>query len=320
MAESQEIIDRRLKALRFALGPIIVEALSNPNVVEVMLNDDGSLFLEELGQMKYMGEFDAEDAMAVLNIVSSAIGEIGGEISIKAPYVEGVLPLNGERFTGLAPPVVERASFAIRKRALRVFKLDEYVRANVITFAQSELLRNAIAKKKNILVAGGTGSGKTTFVNALLAAHAEILPGQRMLLLQDVRELQCALKNKVMLMSTEWTSMQKLSELVNRLRPDSITVGEVRSGAPALALLKLWNTGHPGGFGTLHADSAYQALTRLAQLIQEVSMNPQRELIADAVGMIVYLERTAGGRKVREIIEVNGYEPGTNKFQVTTIH
>lgn len=311
-----ELAVRRLDGLRFALGDVVLAALADPDVVEIMLNDDGKLWVESLGEMRHAGYIGPANAIAILNQVSSALNN---EISRENPIVEGELPLDGERFEGIAPPVTEQAIFAIRKKASRVFELADYVRKHVLTFKQSEILRSAIQKRENILVVGGTGSGKTTFCNALLHELSLLIPDTRMLLLEDTRELQCNLQNRSFLRSTQWTDMAQLSTAVNRLRPDSITVGEVRSGAPALALLKLWNTGHPGGFSTIHANSAYQGLTRLDQLIQEVSSNPQRVLIGEAVNVVVFLKRTFGGRKVEEIIQVNGYLPNEQTFDVLAI-
>lgn len=306
-----ELDERRLAALRYALGPIICAALDDPAVVEIMLNDDGTLWVEARGEMSYMGEISPYNAIAILNQVSSSLN---GEISKQNPLVEGELPLNGERFEGLCPPVVERGTFAIRKKAIQIYPLADYVRNKVLSFRQAELLRDAILARQNILVVGGTGSGKTTFCNALLNEVSLLLPKTRMLLLEDTRELQCKLKNRVFMRASEWTDMARLSMAVNRLRPDSITVGEVRSGAPALALLKLWNTGHPGGMATVHANSAYKGLTRMDQLIQEVSANPQRLLIGEAVNVVVFLERYQGARRVREILRVKEYDQVSQTF------
>lgn len=300
-----DLKDRRLDGLRFAFGEKVMSALADPDVVEIMLNDDGSLWIESLGSMNCVGEISASDGMAILNQVSSALN---GELSKENPLVEGELPLNGERFEGLSPPVVERAVFAIRKKAGKIFELNDYVRKGVLTFRQAETLRRAIIERRNILVIGGTGSGKTTFCNALLHEVSILCPEVRMLLLEDTRELQCVLKNRVFLRATEWTDMARLSMAVNRLRPDSVSVGEVRSGPPALALLKLWNTGHPGGLATVHANSAYGGLTRMDQLIQEASATPQRMLIGEAVNFAVFLKRTNNGRRIEEIIRVNGYD------------
>jgi P-type conjugative transfer ATPase TrbB len=313
---SKEIEDRKLDALRFAFGPIVMDALADPDVVEIMLNDDGKLWIESLGRMRHAGDIEAADGMVILNSVSSALD---GQISKENPLVEGELPLDGERFEGVAPPVVERAVFTIRKKAGKVFPLSDYVRTGVLSFMQAETLRESIVGRENILVIGGTGSGKTTFCNALLNELAVLVPEVRMLLLEDTRELQCSLANRVFLRATEWTDMARLSMAVNRLRPDSITVGEVRSGGPALALLKLWNTGHPGGMATLHANSAYKGLTRLDQLIQEVSRNPQKILIGEAVNIAVFLKRTPQGRRIEEIIRVKGYNASTQEFEIESI-
>jgi len=257
-----------------------------------------------------------EDGMTILNQVSSALG---GQMSKENPLVEGELPLDGSRFEGISPPVTEAPIFAIRKKATKIYTLDDYIRVNVISFVQAEMLRTAIKEKQNILVVGGTGTGKTTFCNALLHAISLLCPDVRMAILEDTRELQCTLKNRFFLRATEWTTLARLSLAVNRLRPDRITVGEVRDGGPALAMLKLWNTGHPGGVATVHANSAYAGLTRMDQLVQEVSLNPQSILIGEAVNFVVFLERTNRGRRIKEIIKVDGYSPLEKKFLVEAV-
>lgn len=317
MSIDDELRERRLESLRVSLGPIVMAALGNPDVVEIMLNDDSSLWIESLGHMRRAGEISFSDAMAILNQVADAVDE---QVTKESPIISGVLPLAGERFEGVAPPVTERPIFAIRKPPGKIFTLNDYVRNSILTFSQAETLRQAIKNLNNILVVGGTGTGKTTFCNALLHELSLLLPERRMLMVEDTRELQCALANRVFLRSTFWTSMERIAQSINRLRPDAVSVGEVRSGAPALALLKLWNTGHPGGFGTIHANSGYGGLTRIDQLIQEVSANPQRVLISEAVNIVVYLERTPGGRKIKEISRVVGYDSPEDRFLLEPIH
>lgn len=313
-----ELVARRRESLAYAFGPLVMEALSNPDVEEIMLNDDGRLWIEANGGMRQVGTINENNAFAILSQVSSALN---GELTRQKPFVEGELTLfNGERFEGVAPPVVEKSIFAIRKKPSKIYRLAEYVRRGMITFRQSEILRKALRERANILVFGGTGSGKTTFCNALLAELSDLLPTTRMLILEDTRELQCSLENRVFMRSSHWTSMADIAIAVNRLRPDSISVGEVRYGAPTLALLKLWNTGHPGGLGTAHANSAYEGLTRLDELVQEVSAHPQRELIGRAVDVIVFLERDQGNkRRIKEIIRVDGWDTIAQRFIVEEI-
>lgn len=311
-----ELNERRMDSLRYALGHIVLEALADPDVVEVMLNDDGRLWVEKRGQMSSVGRMSFADGMAILSQVSTALQR---ELTYQNPFVEGELPLDGSRFEGVAPPVTKGPVFAIRKMATRIFTLDDYVRDRVLSFRQAETLRTSISGKQNILVIGGTGTGKTTFCNALLHETSVLCPDVRMLILQDVLELQCALENVVFMRSTRWTTLGDLSLAVNRLRPDRISVGEVRAGGPALEMLKLWNTGHPGGMCTIHANSAYGGLSRLDQLVQEVSQSPQTTLIGEAVNIAVFLKRTNSGRKVEEIIRVDGYDQRNHRFLVENI-
>lgn len=314
--KADELHKRRLDGLRMAFGGIVLKALEDPDVVEVMLNSDGVLWIEKNGKMSRAGELSMDDGMAILRQVSTSLDR---ELSKENPFVEGELPLDGSRFEGVAPPVVERPVFAIRKKATKIFILDEYVRSGVLTFMQAETLRSAIKHHQNILVVGGTGSGKTTFCNALLHELSVLCPETRMLILEDTRELQCALVNKVFLRATEWTTLADISLAVNRLRPDRISVGEVRDGGPALSLLKLWNTGHPGGLATVHANSAYGGLTRMDQLIQEVSQSPQRLLISEAVNYAVFLKRTNSGRRIEEILKVKGFNQAEGRFETEVV-
>jgi type IV secretion system protein VirB11 len=312
-----ELMDRRRRALQYALGELVMNALADPDVVEVMLNDDGALWVEAGGEMRQVGSMTPEDALAVLNQVSSSLD---GELTKQNPFVEGELRLlNGERFEGVAPPVSERAMFAIRKPASKIYTIADYIRQGLLTFSQAEALRKAVTECKNILVVGGTGSGKTTFCNALLAEIAVLRPTMRMLVLEDTRELKCALRNRSFLRTSPWTPMARIAEAINRLRPDSITVGEVRAGAPALVMLKMWNSGHPGGVATVHADSAYKGLTRMDQLVQEVSAFPQRAVIGEAVNVVVFLKRRGGTRRVEEILRVNGYDEESRRFEVAPL-
>lgn len=299
---------RRLEnSLRDALGQIIIEALEDPLVVEVMLNPDGKIFIERIGAgMDVAGDMSSHDAETVIGKVAHALKT---EVDLERPIISGELPLGGHRFEGLLPPASPRPMFTIRKKASMAIRLDKYVADGIMTPAQVEAIRDAIKARHNIVISGGTGTGKTTLTNAIIAELVDVTPDHRLVILEDTAEIQCAAENHVILHTTDTVDMGRLLKSTMRLRPDRIIVGEVRDGA-ALTLLKAWNTGHPGGIATVHANSAQAALTRLAQLIAEVSTQPMPEIIAEAVNLIVSIERTPKGRVVREILRVNGFRDG----------
>src|SRR5213596_2418946 len=290
--------------LRTALGPSIAAWLEDPVIVEVMLNPDGRLWVDRLTE----GLIDTGERLAAADgerIVRLVAHHVGAEVHPASPRVSAELPGTGERFEGLLPPVVAAPCFAIRKPAVAVFTLNDYVAAGIMTSGQAEALRAAVAAHKNILVAGGTSTGKTTLTNALLAEVAKT--GDRVVLIEDTRELQCKAPNLVALRTKD--GVATLSDLVRsslRLRPDRIPIGEVR-GAEALDLLKAWGTGHPGGVATIHAGSARGALTRLEQLIQEAVVTVPRALIAEAVDLIVFISGRGRARRVHEVARVTGF-------------
>jgi type IV secretion system protein VirB11 len=204
---------------------------------------------------------------------------------------------------------------SIRKHASAVFPLSQYVDERRITPFAAEYLRGAIREAKNIVIAGGTGSGKTTFVNALIRELFEIAPRDRLIVVEDTAELKCATKNKQSFVTSEKVSMQKLVKTAMRYRPGRIIIGEVRGGE-ALDLLKSWNTGHPGGLATVHANSAPAALLRLEHLIAEASVSPMSALIAEAINIVVFMQEFGQvGKSVTEIIRVTGYREGAYRYE-----
>lgn len=289
--------------LRTALGPAIARFLEDPSVAEVMLNPDGRLWIDRLSSgLVDTGEIlSAPDGERIIRLVAH---HVGAEVHAGAPRVSAELPETGERFEGLLPPVVTAPAFAIRKPAVAVFTLDNYVTTGIMTSIHAEELRRAVSSRKNILVAGGTSTGKTTLTNALLAEVAKT--SDRIVLIEDTRELQCQAPNLVALRTRD--GVVSLSDLVRsslRLRPDRIPIGEVR-GAEALDLLKAWGTGHPGGIGTIHAGSALGALRRLEQLIQEAVVTVPRALIAETVNVIAVLAGRGADRRLSELAHVAG--------------
>jgi type IV secretion system protein VirB11 len=294
-------LDRSHRMLRTALGPTIAAALDDPDVVEVMLNPDGTLWTDRLcsGRAPTGLALPPDDGERIIRLVAA---HVRAEVHAGAPILSAELPESGERFEGLLPPVVRAPVFAIRKRAIGVIELARYVTDGILTEAQAELLCSAVRERKNILIAGGTSTGKTTLANALLREIART--GDRVIVLEDTAELQCAAADHVCLRTRPGiASMTDLVRSTLRLRPDRIVVGEVR-GPEALDLLKAWGTGHPGGIATVHASSAAGALTRLEQLIQEVTTTPPRALIAEVVNVIVFIAGRGHARRVRDLAGV----------------
>ncbi|WP_255609265.1 P-type conjugative transfer ATPase TrbB [Methylosinus sp. Sm6] len=292
--------------LRTALGPAIAGFLGDAGVVEVMLNPDGRLWIDRLSEgLSDTGErLSAADGERIVRLVAH---HVGAEVHAGNPRVSAELPETGERFEGLLPPVVAAPAFAIRKPAVAVFTLSDYVAGGIMTAEQAEILRQAVADRRNILVAGGTSTGKTTLTNALLAEVSKT--SDRVVLIEDTRELQCAAPNLVAMRTKD--GVATLSDLVRsslRLRPDRIPIGEVR-GAEALDLLKAWGTGHPGGIGTIHAGTALGALRRLEQLIQEAVITVPRALIAETIDLVAVLSGRGATRRLAELGRVEGLSP-----------
>jgi len=292
------------------LGGDVRAALSDPSVLEILLNEDGSLWVERLGKpIERIGaSLTRTQAESLLGTIAALTGR---EVHEDRPIIETELPFDGSRFEGVLPPVTRSPVFAIRRRALRVISLREYVTAGILDASLASRLEAATAHRQSIVVCGGTGSGKTTLANALLAEAVRVGdPGERFLILEDTAELRCEAPNCVQLRTSDTIDLDRLVRATMRLRPDRIVVGEVR-GREALALLKAWNTGHPGGVTTVHSNSARAALSRLDQLIQEAGVPSQPQLIADAVDLIVAIQRTPTGRRVTELVRVHGYVPGS---------
>lgn len=292
--------------LRTALGPAIAGFLEDPSVVEVMLNPDGRLWIDRLSEgLSDTGErLSPADGERIVRLVAH---HVGAEVHSGSPRVSAELPETGERFEGLLPPVVAAPAFAIRKPAVAVFTLADYVATEIMSVEQAEILRRAVVDRRNILVAGGTSTGKTTLTNALLAEVSKTF--DRVVLIEDTRELQCTAPNLVAMRTKD--GVASLSDLVRsslRLRPDRIPIGEVR-GAEALDLLKAWGTGHPGGVGTIHAGTALGALRRLEQLIQEAVITVPRALIAETIDLVAVLSGRGATRRLAELACVEGLTP-----------
>ncbi len=305
MTQNAIVTDRKVAALRQAMGPVIAGALAERLVVEVMVNPDGKIWVDRIGEGRsWTGELlAASDAERILRLLADHAGEV---VTRDHPRVSATLPLTGERFQGAFMPVVSSPAFAIRKRPEVVFSLDEYVAGAMMTQVQADAIRAAAVGRQNILIVGGTGSGKTTLANAILAEEAFV--SDRVVLIEDIAELQCSALDQIQMLTKRTEPVVTMTDLVRdtlRLRPDRIVIGEVRDGS-ALDLLKAWNTGHPGGLATIHANSAAEGLTRLEDLIGEVTQRIPYRAIAQAINVVVYIERTVSGREVKTVSRVTG--------------
>nr|WP_280971497.1 P-type conjugative transfer ATPase TrbB [Cupriavidus gilardii]WDE72639.1 Conjugative transfer protein TrbB [Cupriavidus gilardii] len=303
--------DRLLSKLTRELGPAVKKSLDSDDVAEVMLNNDGVLWEDNFVHgMREIGTMSEIDAVTLIGTVASSVGQVATH---ESPIVQGVLLTHNARFQGVMPPVAVGPVFAIRKRASRVFKLAEYVEKGLMTQPQREALEAAIVAARNIVIVGGTGSGKTTLANAVLDAMADLVPDTRVAIIEDTAELQCNLKNKYFLATSQYADTDACVFASLRLRPDRIIVGEVRNSA-ANSMLKAWNTGHPGGLCTVHANDAKAGIGRLVALAMEAPNTPREvamERVAEGVDVIVSIQRDANGaRRVREMVEVKGFEGG----------
>ncbi len=307
---------RRRSALERALGAAIAAALTEPDVVEALINADGALWIDRVG--KGLARTDTRlspaDREAAIRLLAHEAGEtVGADQPLLATILPASFDCGGAaRVQAVLPPLVSAPVLSIRKRPSAIYTLDDYVAARIATPAQIATLRDAVIQRRNIVVAGGTGSGKTTLLNALLAEPA--FREARVVALEDTAELQLLGANVVQLLTKRTDPQVSMRDLVRttlRLRPDRIVVGEVRDGA-ALDVLKAWNTGHPGGLLTLHANSAADALTRLEDLCLEAAPASSARLIRSAVDLVVFITRTEAGRTIADILDLTTANGGAS--------
>jgi len=311
---------RKRAMLRTAMGPAIEAALGDHRVIEIMVNPDGVLRIDLLGE----GRVDTQVRIApdqVERIIRLVASHVRSEVHGDRPIVSAELPAHGEgageRFEGILPPVATAPCFAIRKPAARIHSLGDYVADGIMSRDVAALLRQAVLHRANILVAGGTSSGKTTLANALLNEMAEI--DERVVIIEDTRELQCPAADTVALRTRAGhVTIGDLVRSTLRLRPDRIIVGEVR-GPEALDMLKAWNTGHPGGIATVHANGAAAALHRLESLVQEAVVTVPRRLIAEAIDLVVFISGRGLARRVAAVVQLDGLDGASGEYRLTDL-
>lgn len=309
---AQGVVEQRKRreraTLEHDLGPVL-ELLEDADVVEILANGDGILWADTHSRgLEQRGEFSAVQIETLLRTIAGQRGIVVGE---DAPVLETRLPVWGARVEGIVSPVVEGAAMALRKPASLVYTLADYVEQGMVDQPQAAELGRAVVERRNIIVSGGPGSGKTTFANALLDHLARAAAEQRVVILEDTPELQCNVRNRIIMRAAGSVDLRQLVRATLRLRPDRVIVGEVR-GAEALDLLKVWNTGVPGGIATIHANSASAVSARLRDLIAEGGVHAGPHLIEDTVDVVVHLERRDGRRRVAEILN-SRQEGGTGR-------
>ena len=336
MQQDPEQIARQREQLTRQLGRIVITCLEDGTTEDLVLNPDSTLWVKRTrGDFTKIGMMTATQAQSAFGTVAAMRGTI---INHDQPILETELPLDGSRFEAILPPVVRRPVFAIRQRPRSIYSLEDYESAGILTDSKDELnrrrhkdefvqsvrgrrhgavIREAVAQRKNILVVGSTGSGKTTLVNAILHWLTQVSPRDRVLVIEDTPELQCAVQNSVTLLAVGNVTMLDCLRACMRLKLTRIVVGEVRGGE-ALTMLKAWNTGHPGGAATVHANDAMSGLLRLESLVAEATSAPQQKLIAEAVNLVIFVDEEteiSAGRKVREVAVVLGDENGRYQLE-----
>src|SRR5216683_2414054 len=292
------------------LGPVILRAFADDDVTEIYVNpQDGVVRLDTRSRGRIeSGEFVAAPRVEMfLNAVAASLGlRLGAD----DPGLEAELPavaFRGSRLQGFVPPITSAPAFTIRKPPAVVYSLDDYVAAGVVSRPQRAQLRRAVHEHRNVLIAGGTSTGKTTLANAFLKEVTDLFPMERIVILEDTVELQCVAADYLALRTTPNVTLAQLVKSALRTSPNRIVVGEVRD-REALDLLDAWATGHPGGCGTVHASTSLGALERLDRLSQRASAHPQRALIAEAVNLVVVIAWRAGQRRVTELARVRGLD------------
>ena len=308
MMRTQEKQERLLEKLKRELGDYILKALADDEVMEIMLNPDGCLWIDH----RKAGMFDSNHRLSPVqayNLIGTVASLRETLVNEAKPILETELPIDGSRFEAMIPDVVTAPCFCIRKKAIRVYTLDDYVEQGMMTLVQASAIRAAILQRESMLLVGGPGTGKTTLANAILNEMVALGdPNQRFVIIEDTRELQCNAPNTLSLKTTEVVNYAMLLRATLRSRPDKICMGECRGGE-TLTLLKAWNTGTPGGLATIHANSAESALVRVSEMIEETGTVAQPRFISESINIIISIHfHPETGRKVNEVLRIKGHD------------
>lgn len=296
----------------------IIPLLQDENIFEVYVNPDGKIWTDGYRGRENTGiKITAAQVKQIILNVAALTNQL---VTEEKPALDAEIPANNFfdkcRFEGNLPMIVPAPSINIRKHPKKIFTLEDYENQGILSKIQHSIILEAIQAKKNIIAAGGTKSGKTTLLNAILAEISKL--SDRVIMIEDTPELQCKAADCVSMRTTRTFSMSDCLRSVLRMTPDRIVVGEVRGGE-ALALLDAWSTGHGGGCSTVHSNSARDTLLRLENMTARVSQNPQQATIGQAVNLIIYLKYLGNRRMVEDIIEVEGWNAVKKEYHLKKI-
>ena len=305
-----QFFSRQMAMLKREMGAEIFECLKDPDVENICLNGtDNQVRVNRRGSgwsvLMTMGKSQANSFISTVASLSDKI------INDRQPTIEARLP-DGNRFTGYLGSIATGPGFSIRRRAAVIHTLADYVASETLSPEHHTLIVRAVKQRLNIIVAGDTGTGKTTLTNAILHTISEITPDHRLLIMEDTPELQCASENHELFVSTVHFGLEDIIKLSLRSIPDRLIVGEIRDGVAAWALLNAWYTGHAGGLSTLHATDGEGVLERL-EIILNREGSASGKMIASVCNLIVFIEKnqpTKSKRRVTELLFVKGYEAG----------
>lgn len=300
MGKTQE---RHVANLAIELEPLM-QYLDDPQVTDVMINPNASIWVKkQSSQSSECGMLPASQTRRIILMTASLMGKT---VNSDNPDLDGIIPLPGmtARISAFVEPWTTSPTFCIRKPAKKIFALHDYLHSERMRPAQFNAIQKAVKEHRNIIVSGGTGSGKTTLLNAIISQIVQNNDRERLYIIEDTAEIQCRGKNSVSAVVPSDRTAHAVRKAL-RYFPDRIIFGELRYGETALELLKAWNTGHPGGVSTIHANSADTVHSRLTGLVSEVMKNRDQcvQLINDSIDMIIHLQR---GACVKQILDKGG--------------
>ncbi len=302
--------DKILSKLKKELGSDILKALDNPFVTDINVNPDGRVFVErldtpEIRQITTLSHLARE---SIIKTVATSLDQVANK---ENSTIGGELPLLGARFEGVLPPVAKPGpGFSIRKKAIKILTLKDYLEAEIITVQMYAMLDTAIQNRENVLIAGGTGTGKTTFINAFVDHISKRFPHDRIVICEDIDEIQSSAPNTFKMIANKNNPLDSCIETSLRLSPKRIIIGEIRAPRQAEAAFQAWNTGHKGGIFSLHANSALDALQRLEDLCIISNGNKCQRRIARTVDKVLFIKKENNQRKVTEFYELNDFSDG----------